>query len=105
MGRTPKLMRRLLVGLSAALGIAAAPPAAASARVLFASPTGSGTSCSNGSPCDLNTAVEIVGGPGDEVIVRPGTHDLGGDTVHIDDPMHVHGQAGAARPLIVGTGF
>lgn len=82
-------------------------PAAASAAVRFAAPSGGGTACSQIAPCDIQTAVEdaaVVNG--DEVILAPGTYSTGNNPLAANKAIHVHGAAGAPRPLIdANSGF
>lgn len=76
-------------------------PAAASAAVRFAAPSGGGTACSQIAPCDIQTAVEdaaVVNG--DEVILLPGTYNTGTNPLVSNDAIYIHPAAGAARPLI-----
>jgi hypothetical protein len=81
----------------AAVTLIASAPAAAAPR--YASPTGSGTSCTEAAPCDLETAVEGVGTlNGDEVIVAPGTHTVAGN-LSIAKALDVHPSTGV--PTIV----
>jgi hypothetical protein len=69
----------------------------------WASPTGSGTACSQASPCDLDTAVEDVAViDGDEVIVMPGSYSV--VTLSISAAIDLHGQNGQPAPTINVTG-
>ena len=84
-----------------ALLLLAVAPADAAQR--FATPVGNGTACSEAVPCGVETAVEGAAS-NDEVIVAPGTYDLGsGDLFASAASLTVHGQAGAPRPLIKST--
>ena len=77
--------------------------ASAEAAQRFASPTGSGTACTSGAPCDLDTAVEapaVV--DGDEVIVTPGTYTV--TDLLIGDAIDLHGQDLQPRPTINTSG-
>jgi Ca2+-binding RTX toxin-like protein len=84
-------------------------PAAASAAVRFAAPGGSGTACTQISPCNIQTAVEdpaVV--DGDEVVLQGGTYATGTDPLVASDAINIHPAAGAGRPLIdsnVGFAF
>lgn len=74
-------------------------PTAAEAAQRYASPTGSGSACTQANPCTLDTAVEdpsVV--DGDEVIVTPGTYSTA--DVLVTDAITLHGQAGQPRPTI-----
>ncbi|MFN8149752.1 MAG: hypothetical protein U0R24_01320 [Solirubrobacterales bacterium] len=69
----------------------------------YASTGGSGTACTQGSPCSLETAVEDASvADDDEVIVTPGTYAV--VNLAITDAIDLHGQALAATPTIVGSG-
>ena len=82
-------------------------PAAAGAATRFAAPSGSGTTCTEAAPCDIQTAVEGTGvASGDEVVLGPGTYSIGNNPVVAGTGVHVHGAPGAARPLIdANSGF
>ncbi len=43
----------------------------------FVSPTGSGSTCSDGSPCSLATALDLVSS-GEEVVLKDGVYHVGG---------------------------
>ena len=71
-------------------------------------PPSGGEPCPLANPCDLQASVEdasVVNG--DEVIVLPGTYDLGTSSLTIGDSITVRGQGPGQRPLISGaaTGF
>ena len=102
-----KARGRIVVGV-AALALACAPAAHANTP-RYASVGGSGDQCTAAAPCGLEAAINGVGTnpvqPGDEVIVTPGTYGSSTDpkpplTDSLGIPMHIHGQAGAARPVI-----
>jgi hypothetical protein len=76
-------------------------PTAASAAIRYASPSGSGTTCSADAPCALQTAVEAASG-GDEVVVLGGTY-AETDALDVSAPIHVHGVKGEPPPLISST--
>ena len=79
--------------------VAAAPPAQAVPAERWASPTGTGTTCSEASPCDLDTAVEAAAvSQGDEVIVKPGSYSVA--ELDVTKAITVHGQAGQPVPTI-----
>jgi Ca2+-binding RTX toxin-like protein len=82
-------------------------PAAAGAAARFAAPGGSGTACSQGAPCDIQTAVEAPAVTnGDEVVLAPGTYHVGNDPVVAGKAIYLHGTAGAPMPLIAtANGF
>jgi hypothetical protein len=61
--------------------------------------------CPLSNPCDLQASVEDASvADGDEVIVLPGTYDLGTSTLTINDRILVRGPAPGQRPLITGVG-
>jgi hypothetical protein len=70
----------------------------------YAAPTGSGTDCTQASPCGLKTAVEVVAQPGDEVVVLPGDYSLGFQGLTVDSAIDVHGVTGQPRPRIASGG-
>jgi hypothetical protein len=85
----------------------AVPGASAAAR--FASPSGSGTTCSSAQPCDVVTAVNGAA-TNDDITIEAGTY--GSPTpiaTTLDDEgkkLTIHGQAGQPRPVIVsGAGI
>jgi hypothetical protein len=101
-------------GILAAFAIAialAAAPSAAGATTRYASPGGvTSGNCTSPSPsdptnppCDLTHVVTFVAVGGDEVIVTPGTYDLGSGELIINKAINVHGQDGAPRPLILSS--
>jgi hypothetical protein len=60
--------------------------------------------CPLANPCDLQASVEDASvANGDEVIVLPGSYDLGTSTLTIGDSITVRGQGPGQRPLISGT--
>ena len=91
-----------LVGLGGTILLIAVPSARASAR--FASPTGTGSACTQAAPCDIVTAVNNASSK-DDVTIEPGTYgsptpltttlDDGGNT------LTIHGEAGQPRPVII----
>ncbi len=95
-----RLGRLLLLAALALLILV--PSAAATAR--FASPSGSGTACTQALPCGIVTAVnEAV--ENDDVTIGPGTY---GSPVPLTSELEdggkrlsIHGQAGQPRPVII----
>ncbi len=98
-------MRRCVgrvVGLAGLSLLIAASSASAAAR--FASPTGSGTACTQAQPCEIVTAVNDAMN-NDDITIEPGTYgsptpltttlDDGGNT------LTIHGEAGQPRPVII----
>jgi hypothetical protein len=93
--------RALIAGIAAAT--LAMTGGSASAAVRYAEPSGSGpaSSCPKKDPCEIQDAVEDPSvEDGDEVIVLPGTYELGGDRLEVDDGINLHGALGEPRPLI-----
>lgn len=95
-----------MTGAVLAVGLVAfAAPAAASAAQRFAAPTGSGTTCSQPSPCSLVTAVNSAS-PSDEVIVAGNQGSYGTLASPISTQLtdaglvNLHGAAGQAMPVI-----
>lgn len=101
----PASARRLgttaLVALAAAL---AAPAAASAASTRYASPSGTGTTCSSASPCPLGPAITGAAS-GDTVYVLPGSSspDYSSATISVPNGVTVSGAPGARRPVIVFT--
>ena len=93
---------RQAVGLAGLILLIAVPSARAAAR--FASPTGSGTVCTQTQPCEIVTAVNDAMN-NDDITIEPGTYgsptpltttlDDGGNT------LTIHGEAGQPRPVII----
>src|SRR5690242_70425 len=106
MGAKPRIAA-VLGAMLVCLG-AAAPADAAFTR--FAVPggsTGSATCTSTGDNCSLKHVLETVVATGDEVVVMPGTHDVGSMGVHLKGTVtavNIHGQDGQPRPRVTSTG-
>ena len=90
------------------LAVLAAPGSAAAADTWYASPGGSGSACTSGSPCSIQTALD---GPsakaanGDTVMLLPGGageffNVNAAAPVHVQHAVDVVGDAGALRPLV-----
>src|SRR3954453_2697363 len=90
-------LRRIIVASACAATFLGATSVAASAA-RYASPSGSGSTCSQTSPCAIGVAVNNAS-TGDEVIVNPGDYSVG--TV-LNPPLnaYVHGIQGQAPPRI-----
>src|SRR5438477_3203208 len=103
-GWLPRVRMIGVVVLAASLA-AVVVPASASAAQLFASPGGSGTACSQVSPCGLVTAVNNAGAS-DEVIVAGnlGSYGTPGSPIatQLNDAgsVNLHGAAGQPMPVI-----
>src|SRR6201989_1169445 len=91
--------RRIAAGIAVATAmlIAASPAGAASQR--YASPTGSGTACTSGNPCKIDTAVTGQN-PGDEIIVNPGDYNNASQTLNAQVGSYAHGVYGQPAPRI-----
>lgn len=77
-------------------------PADGLAATRFAAPNGSGIACSAEQPCDIQTAAEAATAlPRDTVILGPGRYQLGGDPLVLKDEMHLRGEKGASRAVLV----
>jgi len=91
-----------VVGFGGLILLIAVPSARASER--FASPTGTGSACTQAVPCDIVTAVNNASN-NDDVTIEPGTYgsptpltttlDDGGNT------LTIHGEADQPRPVII----
>jgi hypothetical protein len=83
--------------------------AGAQGAVRYAEPGGDGpaSSCPESNPCDIEDAVEDLSvTDGDEVIVLPGTYELGAgdfDAVNVNDRIELHGAVGRPRPVIASA--
>ncbi len=89
--------------LAAVMAAFALTPAAASAIDRFASPTGTGSLCTQAQPCDIVTAVnDPVSG---DITIGPGTY--GPISTNLTDSgayqLTIHGEAGQPRPVIETT--
>lgn len=95
-----RFVRSLLLAPAVALAMMALGAAEASAAQRYASPSGSGTACSSGSPCSLQVATESASA-GDEVIVGPGTYEEGTNSI---EPtalnLDIHGTPGPSKPTV-----
>ena len=99
---------RALGGVAAVLALVA--PASATAgggpAVRYAEVGGNGPAgtCPLADPCQVQDAIEnAAADPGDEIVLLPGTYDVGANPLVIDQALVVHGQDGQARPTITGT--
>jgi hypothetical protein len=94
----------LIAGIAAAALAMAASEASAAVRYTEPGGNGPASSCPQSNPCDILDAVEdpsVVNG--DEVIVLPGTYDIGAEEVDVEDDIDLHGAVGAPPPLITST--
>jgi hypothetical protein len=99
--------RRRIVAVVATLACLAAP-AGASAAVRYASPTGSGTACTQLNPCDIAEATRSFGAgqvnPGDVIVIGSGTYQNVPEIDILDANVDLHGEAGQPRPTLVSIG-
>ena len=92
--RTTILIRLLILlltlsGLSASLGAAHASPNLVSD--FFVTPSGSGSACTQASPCDLATAVSLAG-EGATIYVAAGTYTgTGAEVVKVENSVNLLG--------------
>lgn len=99
--------KRVLPLAAAAVVLAAAAPAAHAADPRYASPTGSGTACTDAAPCELYDAIK--GAPANsEVIIKTGSYGSEGAPLSEDGQintvgLNIHGEAGKPRPVIYST--
>jgi hypothetical protein len=100
--RRPAASLAALVAMLAFSGVVSQ----ASATVRYAVPGGvggDGICASPGAGCSLRYVLEDVVLTADEVIVMPGTHDLGSNGVTVrtgSNSVNIHGAAGEARPTV-----
>jgi hypothetical protein len=93
-----------MIAIAASL-LATAGPASAFGAQRFASPAGTGSTCSQPAPCSLVTAVNSAT-PGDEVIVAGNQRTYGSPsspiTTQLADPgnINLHGAGGQPTPVI-----
>jgi hypothetical protein len=100
MSPAPACTARAVVALAAL----ALWPAAATASVRYATPSGglAAGGCDAAAPCTIEAAVGRSAA-GDEVVLAPGTYALGGP-LEAPAALDLHGAAGRPRPWLVGAG-
>ncbi|GEM_PF-2343255 len=81
---------------------ALAPFALAGAGTYYASPTGSGVTCAQATPCSLTEAVSQAVNE-DSVSLAPGTYVLPGGGLGIAKEIDIGGQPGAAAATVLNT--
>lgn len=89
----------------AVVGVLLVAPPASAATARYASPTGDNatSNCTAAEPpCSLRRAIETVAGPGEEVVVTPGTYNLTAQ-LNVGQNVYIHGQDGQPRPRVVST--
>ncbi|HKG35173.1 MAG TPA: Ig-like domain-containing protein, partial [Solirubrobacterales bacterium] len=82
-------------------------PAMATQRYAAPGTAGSGTDCTQTSPCSLDFAVTLANS-GDEVIVTPGAENYvlpGTTSISVPGGVTVHGADGEPRPTVVSSSF
>src|SRR4051794_36765372 len=89
---------RLLPLIAVVAAFAVVSPASA-ATVRYASPDGSGSDCSDATPCSLQTAVESAAS-GDTVTIAPGSYAEGSDPLVVPAGVTVMGSGTGAYPQI-----
>jgi hypothetical protein len=84
--------------------MAAVATAGAAAEQRYADPDGTGTACTQPSPCSLEQALTAPPS-GTEVIIQTGSHsyDVGATFVSVPTGVDAHGPAGQPRPTITGS--
>ena len=104
MSKDARIAKLAVAACTAALALLAVP-AAASATDRYASPSGSGTTCDQGNPCDIVTAINKAS-QFDDVTIEPGSYSpsvtLGIDLSSGFDPkfnLTIHGAPGS-RPIV-----
>jgi hypothetical protein len=97
--KRPLRFTLIWAGALAALAVLA-PFAAAGTQTYYVSPTGSGTSCEQSSPCEVTYAAGDAANE-DTIIVGPGTYTLPPSGLSITKAIAIGGQAGSAAPVFV----
>jgi hypothetical protein len=95
---------RATIATAAIAGSLVVSVSQAAATDRYASVTGSGTACTAGVPCDIQTAAEagaVIAG--DRVIVLPGTYMLAADPVAPSVAITIEGAPGQAVPRLIAT--
>jgi Bacterial Ig domain/Bacterial cadherin-like domain len=101
----PSRPRLALIVSAACVLTLAAGPAAADAAQRFASPSGTGTTCTQATPCDLSTAITGAAAGDEAILISNGTPYVIGGAGFISVPsgVEVHGEDGQSRPVIQGN--
>jgi hypothetical protein len=95
-------LRFSLIGASCLAILAVLAPSALAAGPYYASPTGTGSTCTQPAPCSLNEAVSKANGSPGNVVIGPGAYALIG-SLFISQAIDIGGQAGAPAPVIQST--
>jgi hypothetical protein len=94
-------MRSALAALASAAVLIGAPSAGAAQR--YAAPAGSGTACSQATPCSLEQAITKAA-TNDEVIVTTGTYSVAEPLFPVAATnVNIHGDTSAPMPKVAGT--
>ncbi len=97
----PSRPRLVLIGAAASLLMLGLASSSAAAAQRFASPTGAGTTCTQASPCPLNTAITGASAGDEVILISNGTsYALGTSSILVPAGVEVHGEDGQPRPLI-----
>jgi hypothetical protein len=101
----PNRPRLAFLGLLTCLLALAGAPAAAGAADRFASPGGTGTTCTQATPCDLSTAITGATAGDEVILISNGSPYVVGGAGFISVPsgVEVHGEDGQSRPVIQGN--
>jgi Ca2+-binding RTX toxin-like protein len=95
---------RLSTGLATAVLAALCLAGSAAAVPRYAAPDGGAANdCSapdSAHACEIHRAIQVAG-PGDEVVVAPGTYDIASEVV-VNKSLTIAGAAGQQRPRLVG---
>ncbi len=94
-------LRFLTFGAALVASAVLAAPAGA-ATTYYASPAGTGSSCSQASPCGVTTAVEQAQG-GDSVLLAPGTYTIT-NNLSITKPISLGGESEASTTIEANGG-
>ncbi len=95
-------LRFSLIGASCLAILAVLVPSALAAGPFYASPTGTGSACTQPAPCSLNEAVSKGNGSLGNVVVGPGTYALS-SMLFLSAPIDVGGQPGLPAPVLQTT--
>jgi hypothetical protein len=101
-------MSRGICGAVAAFAMMLVGPSSALGAIRYAEVSpgdGDPAVCAQADPCALEIAAEHPSvNNGDEVVVLPGTYNLGTGSLGINDEISVHGAAGGPRPIVTASG-
>lgn len=92
----------LLALAGVAAGVSSAAPVASAATTYYASPSGSGSTCSEAAPCSIKEAAEQPE-DGDAVVLEPGHYALG-SAIGLYKNIQFGGSGSAAATVVETTG-